>query len=85
MSTKSTAKKSTKSKGVTFASVRVKYAEAKGIDVTKASKQLRAKLRNQYGKNDTVTKYIDRCKSANRDGNRYGDMTAAEAKVILSL
>ena len=84
MSTKTATKKSSPKK-ITFASLRVTYAEQKGVDVTKASKQLRAKLRSQYGKNPVVTKYIDRCKTGNRDGNRYGDVTAAEAKVILSL
>lgn len=78
-------KTSSKGKGVTFAALRVSYAKAHDIsDVTIASKRLRAKLRGAYGKNPVVTKYVDR-KGDNRDGNRYPDATAAEAKVILAL
>lgn len=78
--------KSTKSsnKKVTFAQVRIDYAQRKGLDVTKASKRLRSKLRNAYDKDPVVTKYINRGKE-NRDGNRYPDMTAAEAKHIVAL
>jgi hypothetical protein len=78
-------KSKSRKKNVTFAAIRQQYAKRKGIDVTKASKQLRAKIRGQYGKNDTVTRYVDRCKSGNADGNRYGDATAAEAKVLINL
>lgn len=74
-----------KDKTVAFATVRQAYAKRKGVDVTKASKQLRAKLRGQYGKDEVVTKYLDRHNKNNRDGNRYPDMTQAEAKHILSL
>lgn len=80
-----TTKSRKSSKGMTFAQLRVKYAEAKGLDVTKASKRLRAKLRGAYGKDDVVTRYIDRHNKQNADGNRYGDVTAAEAKHILAL
>lgn len=74
-----------KAKVVTFATVRQAYAKRKGINVTKASKQLRAKIRGQYGKDKIVTKYLDRANKDNRDGNRYPDMTPAEAKHIVSL
>lgn len=73
------------SKSVPFASLRVRYAEQNKIDVAIASKRLRSKIRGAYGKNDAVTKYVDRHKKQNRDGNRYGDATAAEAKALLAL
>lgn len=83
MSTTKTKKRS--SKGMTFAQLRVRYAQTHDIaDVSVASKRLRAKLRGAYGKNDVVTRYVDR-KGTNRDGNRYPDATAAEAKAILAL
>lgn len=77
--------KQTKSKRVTFAQLRVTYAKQHDLDVAIASKRLRAKIRNAVGKNDVVTKWIERHNKSNRDGNRYGDATATEAKAILSL
>lgn len=61
------------------------YAERKGIERHKAAKALRAKVRNAYGKNATVTRFVDAAGKDNRDGNRYGNATRAEAKAILSL
>lgn len=75
----------TSRKPVTFATVRQRYAKQRDEDVSIASKRLRGKIRNAYGKNDVVTKWIDRHNKDNRDGNRYGDATPAEAKAILSL
>lgn len=80
--TKTSRKSSTK--GMTFAALRVKYAEAKGLDVTIASKRLRSKLRGAYAKDPVIKGYIDR-KGKNADGNRYPDPTAKEAKAILAL
>jgi hypothetical protein len=82
-STKTTTNK--KGKTVAFSTVRQAYAKRKGIDVTKASKQLRAKIRGHYGKDPVVTKWMDRHNKAKGDGNRYGDMTTAEAKHIAAL
>lgn len=86
-SSKSPAKGSTspKSKAIPFAAVRVDFAKAKDIDVTVASKRLRGKIRNAYGKNVVVTKWLDRHNKDNKDGNRYGDVTATERKALLSL
>lgn len=78
-------KTKTTTKAVAFSTVRQAYAKRKGIDVTKASKQLRAKMRGAYGKDKVVTKYLDRHNKTNRDGNRYPDMTQAEAKHIAAL
>jgi hypothetical protein len=84
MSNKSTSTKSRKP--IPFAAVRVDYAKAHDMsDVTKASKRLRAKIRGAYGKDATVTKWVDRHNKDNRDGNRYGTCTAAERKALLSL
>lgn len=86
MSSKSPAKsKSRKSKAIPFSAVRVDYAKAHDLDVTIASKRLRAKIRNAYGKDTVVTKWLDRHNKDNKDGNRYGDVTAAERKALLSL
>lgn len=85
MTAKSKTTKTRSAKTVTFSQLRVAYAKRKGSDVTKASKALRGKIRNAYGKDTTVTKWMDRHNKGNRDGNRYGDLTAAEAKHILSL
>lgn len=82
--TKATPKKQ-RSKGVSFASIRVQYAKDHDLDVAIASKRLRAKIRAAVGKNDVVTSYVKRHGKTNRDGNRYGDATAAEAKALLSL
>lgn len=76
--------KSRTRKPIPFSALRQKYAKDHDLDVSVASKRLRAKMRNAYGKNDVVTSYIDR-KGENRDGNRYADATPAEAKAILSL
>lgn len=76
---------SKKSKAIPFSAVRVDYAKAKDIDVTIASKRLRGKIRNAYGKDTTVTKWLDRHNKDNKDGNRYGDVTAAERKALLAL
>jgi len=85
MSNKST-KSNTSRKPIPFAAVRVDYAKQHNIsDVTKASKRLRAKIRGAYGKNPVVTKWMDRHNKDNRDGNRYGSVTAAERKALLSL
>jgi hypothetical protein len=73
------------SKPTPWATVRVEYATAKSLDVTEASKRLRGKIRNAYGKDAVITKWIDRHDKTNRDGNRYGPCTAAERKAILSL
>lgn len=85
MSTKSPSKSKTR-KPIPFAAVRVDYAKQHDLsDVTKASKRLRAKIRGAYGKDPVVTKWMDRHNKDNRDGNRYGDVTAAERKALLSL
>lgn len=73
-----------KSKGVTFSAIIAKYAKDHEIDTTVAGKRLRAKVRGAYGKNDAVTRFVDR-KGENRDGNRYPLATSAEAKALLSL
>jgi hypothetical protein len=78
--------KTTNKKPMTFSAFVVTYAKANDIsDVTKAGKRLRSKIRNSYGKNDAVTKWIDAQNKDNKDGNRYGDVNAATAKVLLSL
>lgn len=84
-SSKSPAKASRKSKPIPFSAVRVDYAKAHDLDVTIASKRLRSKIRNAYGKDTVVTKWLDRHNKDNKDGNRYGDVTAAERKALLSL
>lgn len=77
--------KTRKTKSVSFSAICVKYAQDHDInDVSVAAKRLRAKLRGAYGKHDVVTSYVDR-KGENRDGNRYPDATAPEAKALLSL
>ena len=86
MSTVTRKAKSTKAAPMTFSAFVVTYATDKGIDdVTKAGKRLRSKIRNSYGKNDAVTKWIDGQDKQNKDGNRYKDVTPATAKVLLSL
>jgi hypothetical protein len=88
MSNKSSSKSpksNTSRKPIPFAAVRVDYAAAKDMDVTKASKRLRGKIRSAYGKDVTITKWMDRHNKENKDGNRYGDVTAAERKALLSL
>lgn len=86
MSSKSPAKSpSRKSKAIPFSAVRVDYAKQHDLDVTVASKRLRSKIRNAYGKDTVVTKWLDRHNKDNKDGNRYGDVTAAERKALLSL
>lgn len=75
----------TPNKPMTFSAFVVTYAKAKDIDdVTKAGKRLRSKIRNAYGKNDAVTKFVDG-KGENRDGNRYPDVTPTLAKELTSL
>ena len=79
-------KSTTTRKPVTFSAFIVTYAKAHEIsDTTKAGKRLRSKIRNAYGKDDAVTKWLDAGNKDNRDGNRYGDVNAATAKVLLSL
>lgn len=79
-------KSKSKAKSVSFAALRVRYAKDHDIaDVNVASKRLRAKIRGAYGKNTVVTKWMDRHNKVNKDGNRYGDATLAEAKAILAL
>jgi hypothetical protein len=78
------ASRSRKSRTVTFSSVIATLADRASLEPVKAGKQLRSKMRAQYGKDDVVTRIVDR-KGDNRDGNRYPDVTAAEAKHLLSL
>jgi hypothetical protein len=87
MASSKSASPSKSRKPIPFAAVRVDYAKAHDMsdDVTKASKRLRAKIRGAYGKDPVVTKWVDRHNKDNRDGNRYGDVTAAERKALLSL
>jgi len=73
-------------KVMTFSAFRVQYAQQKGItDPTKAGKRLRSKIRNAYGKNDVVTKWIDGSKKDNRDRAPYPDVTPAVAKELSTL
>lgn len=82
MSTKTT----NKSKAMTFSAFRVQYAKAKDIsDPTKAGKRLRSKIRNAYGKNEVVTKWIDGSKKDNKDRAPYPDVPPAVAKELISL
>ena len=83
--TKPKPKGGSKAKHVSFATLRQQHAKNKSLDIAVASKRLRAKIRGAYEKNDVITKYVDRHGKSNRDGNRYGDATVAEAKEILSL
>lgn len=76
---------SSKQKPVAFSALRVTYAEQKNLDVAKASKRLRAKIRGAYGKNDMITSWLDGAAKENRDGNRYPDVPPTVAKEILAL
>lgn len=79
-------KTTTKTKAMTFSAFRVQYAKAKDIsDPTKAGKRLRSKIRNAYGKNEAVTKWIDSSKKDNKDRAPYPDVPPTVAKELLSL
>lgn len=73
-------------KAITFSQFVVQYAKAHDIDdTTKAGKRLRSKIRAAHGKNDAVTKWLASGNKDNRDGNRYGNVTPAVAKVLQAL
>lgn len=73
-------------KAITFSAFVVQYAKAHDMtDTTKAGKRLRSKIRAAHGKNDAVTKWLTDQNKDNRDGNRYGSVTPALAKVLNSL
>ena len=65
-------------KQVKFSSIHVRFATAKGIDVTRAAKLNRSYIRSNY---DVLLKQWPALKSSqkiNRDSNRYPDMIPAK-------
>lgn len=65
-------------KDVKLSSCHVKFAQAKGIDVTRAAKLNRSYMRSNY---DVLVKMWPALKSSqkvNRDGNRWPEMVPAK-------
>jgi hypothetical protein len=58
-------------KNVQFSSIHVKFANAKGIDVTKAGKQNRSFIRSNFDALVTHWPELKAAQKINRDGNRY--------------
>ena len=71
-------------KDVTFSSCHVRFATAKGIDVTRAAKLNRSYVRSNF---DTLVKVwpaLRKSQKVNRDSNRYPDtIPAAVADMIV--
>lgn len=73
-----TTPKTTKAKDVAFSSIHVRYATAKGIDVTRAAKLNRSYVRSNF---DALAKQWPALKASqkqNRDSNRYPDVIPAK-------
>jgi len=58
-------------KSVQFSSIHVKFANANGIDVTKAAKLNRSFIRSNFDKLVTHWPELKAAQKVNRDGNRY--------------
>lgn len=70
--------KTAKAKDVAFSSIHVRYATAKGIDVTRAAKLNRSYVRSNF---DALAKQWPALKASqkqNRDNNRYPDVIPAK-------
>lgn len=72
-----------KAKAVPFSSCHVRFASAKGIDVTRAAKLNRSYVRSNFEQLSTLWPELKASHKKNRDANRYPETIPAKVAELI--